>query len=38
MVVVRRVSGTVKKAEEEILRRDKDALRSVKVGRIGKRV
>lgn len=38
VVVVRRVSGTVKKAEEEILRRDKDALRSVKVGRIGKRV
>src|SRR5271163_2108796 len=37
VVVVRRVSGTVKKAEEDSLRRDKGALRNVQVGRIGKR-
>jgi ribonuclease P/MRP protein subunit POP5 len=32
VITVRRVSGTVKKAEQEILRRDKNALRSVKMG------
>ena len=32
VITVRRVSGTVKKAEEEILRRDKQALRFVKTG------
>jgi len=36
VISVRRVSGTVKKAEEEILRRDKLVLRHVKSGRIGK--
>lgn len=34
VITVRRVSGSVKKAEEEILRRDKRALKSVQVGRI----
>ena len=37
IVTVQRVSGTVKKAEQEILRRDKRALDMVKSGRIGKR-
>src|SRR5579859_1023489 len=32
VVTVRRVSGTIKKAEEEILRRDKRALRTMKSG------
>jgi ribonuclease P/MRP protein subunit POP5 len=32
VVVVRRVCGTVKKAEQAILRRDKDALRNVRRG------
>jgi ribonuclease P/MRP protein subunit POP5 len=36
VISVRRVSGTVKKAEEEILRRDKLALRKVKSGKIQK--
>jgi ribonuclease P/MRP protein subunit POP5 len=36
VVIVRRVSGTVKKAEEEILRRDKMSLKSVKMGKIAK--
>jgi ribonuclease P/MRP protein subunit POP5 len=30
IVTVRRVSGTIKKAEEEIIRRDKNAIRRVK--------
>ena len=34
VITVRRVSGTVKKAEEEILRRDRNALKSVKVGKV----
>jgi ribonuclease P/MRP protein subunit POP5 len=36
VVTVRRVSGTIKKAEEEILRRDKRALRTMKSGKVGK--
>jgi ribonuclease P/MRP protein subunit POP5 len=36
VISVRRVSGTVKKAEEEILRRDKLALRNVKSGKVQK--
>lgn len=36
VVTVRRVSGTVKKAEEEILRRDKMALKSIKIGKMAK--
>jgi ribonuclease P/MRP protein subunit POP5 len=36
VITVRRVSGTVKKAEEEILRRDKAALKSIKSKRIVK--
>ena len=31
MVTIRRVSGTIKKAEEELLRRDKTALDSMKL-------
>ena len=34
VVTVRRVSGTIKKAEEEILRRDKTALHSMKMGSV----
>ena len=37
VITVRRVSGTIKKAEEEILRRDRSALKAVKTGKIGKR-
>lgn len=37
IVTVQRVSGTVKKAEQEILKRDKRALDTAKSGRIGKR-
>jgi ribonuclease P/MRP protein subunit POP5 len=33
VITVRRVSGTVKKAEEEILRRDKAVLRDVRLGK-----
>jgi len=32
IVTVRRVSGTIKKAEQEIIRRDKQAIRRVKLG------
>jgi ribonuclease P/MRP protein subunit POP5 len=35
VMTVRRVSGTVKKAEQEILRRDKSALRAIRDGTIG---
>jgi len=38
IVTVRRVSGTIKKAEEEILRRDKQAIRRVRLGRIKKKI
>ena len=38
IVTVQRVSGTVKKAEQEILRRDKRALERVKSGKIGKKL
>ena len=34
LITVRRVSGTIKKAEEELLRRDKTALDAVKTGSI----
>ena len=37
VITVRRVSGTVKKAEEEILRRDKLSLKSVKTGKVIRR-
>jgi ribonuclease P/MRP protein subunit POP5 len=37
VITVRRVSGTVKKAEEEILRRDRLALKSVKTGKFTRR-
>ena len=33
VITVKRVSGTVKKAEEEILRRDKHVLKSIKAGK-----
>ena len=34
VITVRRVSGTIKKAEEELLRRDKTALDSTKTGNV----
>jgi RNase P/RNase MRP subunit POP5 len=37
MITVRRVSGTIKKAEEELLRRDKTALDSTKGGSVAKK-
>jgi ribonuclease P/MRP protein subunit POP5 len=37
IITVQRVSGTVKKAEQEILRRDRQALDTVRTGRIGKK-
>ena len=37
VITVRRVSGTIKKAEEELLRRDREAMDAIKSGNVAKR-